>query len=243
MSYEGELLSMSMPRAFNFRQPYAVIVTGDRPNPWGHMLLNTGGIGGTYFHVVGELVAMPRYMTEKGYRRYLKETGKSEIRRIRLFLKRPELAQLKLEQLLRDEWVWVGPVHNCETFVEQIIAAGDGPLLHRGVVSLPSQAGWSAWSCGARDCPTHSGRSHRCPPPSVWFCNRVDPKCPGHEHWNDICPSGKTWTCGAVSCPTHDKQSDQCPKGRAIWKCKRKVPPCEGHTDPDHKCPELGHPR
>jgi hypothetical protein len=43
-------------------------------------------------------------MNETGYRRYLKEEGKREIRRTRVLLKNPEEAQLKLEELLAKKW-------------------------------------------------------------------------------------------------------------------------------------------
>ena len=71
MAYEGEIMhSPPPPHMFDFTRTSAVIVSGDGPNKWGHMLLNTGGVGGMYFQIAG-VIAQPRYMNEAGYKRYL----------------------------------------------------------------------------------------------------------------------------------------------------------------------------
>ena len=236
MAYEGDELNFCPPHMFDFRRTSAVVVSGDGPNKWGHMLLNTGGNGGMYFQVAG-VITRPRFMNEAGYQRYLKETGKSELKRIAVFVPRPEAAQLKLEQVLNESWTWGAVIHNCETLVETIILAGGGPMIHRGLFSLPTQAGWSAWTCGARDCPTHSHKSHHCSV-GVWYCNRVRPTCPGHANYQHFCASGMAWTCGAISCPTHGQKSHRCSPG--VWHCRRRIAPCGRHRSPDHSCPEAG---
>jgi len=236
MAYEGELLNFCPPQMFDFTKASAVIVSGDGPNKWGHMLLNTGGTGGRYFQIVG-VVARPRYMDEAGYQRYLRETGKKEIRRISVFVNNPRASQLKLEQLLNDSWRFGVVVHNCETLVEDIILAGGGPRIHRGFFSLPINAGWSAWNCGARDCPGHSRRDHRCAA-GVWMCNRISPPCPSHRSPTDSCNLGTAWSCGAQSCPSHSAKSHRCATG--VWHCRRTVPPCPGYSRPEHLCAELG---
>jgi hypothetical protein len=236
MAYEGDELNFCPPQMFDFSRASAVIVSGDGPNKWGHMLLNTGGVGGMYFQVAG-VITRPRYMNQAGYERYLRETGKSELRRIPVFIIRPEDSQLKLEQLLNESWTWGAVVHNCETMVEDIIMAGGGPKIHRGLFSLPTEAGWSAWTCAARDCPTHSQKIHHCAN-GVWFCNRLTPPCPGHSSYQHICDSGTVWTCHARSCPGHSQKSHQC--GSGVWTCKRKQPPCPGHSRPEHNCSETG---
>jgi hypothetical protein len=236
MAYEGDELLFCPRDMFDFSKAAAVIVSGDGPNIWGHMLLNTGGSGGVYFQVAG-VVTRPRFMNEAGYQRYLNETGKRELKRIPVFISKPEASQLKLEQLLNEKWRWGAVVHNCETLVEEIIMAGGGPKLHHGLFSLPTQAGWSAWTCGARDCPTHSKRDHRCAA-GVWFCNRVAPPCPSHSSRDHVCSTGTGWTCRATSCPTHRQKSHRCAAG--VWLCRRKTPPCPGHTNPDHSCSEAG---
>lgn len=236
MAYEGEELNFCPPHMFDFTRASAVIVSGDRPNKWGHMLLNTGGVNGMYFQVAG-VIARPRYMNEAGYQRYLKETGKTELKRIPVFITRPEASQLKLEQLLNENWKWGAVVHNCESLVEEIIMAGGGPKIHRGLFSLPTEAGWSAWTCGARNCPTHSQRNHRCAT-GVWVCNRMIPPCPGHSSADHVCSTGTAWTCRAKSCPTHSQKSHRCVAG--VWQCRRKVPPCPGHSSSEHNCSEAG---
>ena len=236
MAYEGDELNFCPANMFDFTRAVAVIVSGDGPNKWGHMLLNTGGVTGMYFQVAG-VITRPRYMNGAGYRRYLSETGKHELRRIPVFITRPEASQLKLEEILNRNWIWGAVIHNCETLVEEIIMAGGGPKIHHGLLSLPTEAGWSAWTCGARDCPTHSQRNHHCAV-GVWWCNRVTPPCPGHSRPDHVCRTGTTWTCHAKSCPTHTQKSDQCRVGVGVWQCRRKVPPCSGHRSPDHNCSE-----
>ena len=237
MAYEGDELNVCPPRMFDFSKAYAVVVSGDWPNKWGHILLNTGGAGGIYFQIGGKFITRPRYMYHFGYQRYLRETGKTELKRISLFIPNPEASQLKLEELLNENWTWGVVLHNCETFIEEIIMAGGGPRIHRGLFSLPAEAGWSAWSCGARDCPTHSRKSHHCAS-GVWFCNRLQPPCPGHCSHHHACDSGVAWTCGAKSCLTHNQKNHRCSVG--FWNCRRKVPPCPGHVSPDHNCSEVG---
>ena len=237
MAYEGELLNFTPPpHMFDFTRASAVIVSGDRPNKWGHMLLNTGGTGGMYFQIAG-VITRPRYMNEAGYRRYLRETRKAELRRIPVFIPHPEAAQERMEELLGEKWVWGGPVHNCETAVEEIIVAGGGPHLRQSLFPLPTRAGWSAWDCGALNCPGHSQPKHRCAS-GIWKCNRVVPPCPGHSQPEQVCTSGTAWTCGARSCPTHSQRTHRCAAG--VWNCRRRVPACPGHSSPDHNCLRTG---
>jgi hypothetical protein len=236
MAYEGDELNFCPSNMFNFSRAFAIIVSGDGPNIWGHMLLNTGGVGGMYFQIAG-VIARPRYMDEAGYQRYLKETGKSELRRMPVFIPYPAASQLKLEQLLNERWTWGVVAHNCETLVERIIMAGGGPQIHQGVFSLPTQAGWSAWTCGARNCPGHRQKSDHCAA-GIWFCSRVRPPCPGHRSHHHVCDSGTAWTCGGITCPTHSHKSHRCNAG--VWHCRRNVPACPGHSSPHHNCSEVG---
>jgi hypothetical protein len=234
VAYEGEELNFCPPQMFDFSNAWAVVVSGDGPNKWGHMLLNTGGSRGMYFQVAGVIVR-PRYMDEAGYKRYLAETGKHEIRRIPTHIPRPKDSQLRLEELLNERWTWGAVVHNCESLVEEIIMAGGGPKLHHGLFSLPTNAPWSAWSCGARNCPNHSDKSHRCAG-GVWWCKRVVPPCPGHSSADHSCATATAWTCGAKLCPSHSQKSHKCATG--VWSCRRKLPACPGHSSAAHSCPE-----
>ena len=109
--------------AFDFRNAYVVVVSGATWNPCGHMIINTGGKAGYYFHVA-EVRGFPRYMREIGYQRYLKDEGKKEIRRTRVVIKYPDASQLKLEQLLAEKWTWFLLPHNCAAFAEEVLQAG-----------------------------------------------------------------------------------------------------------------------
>lgn len=135
MGYEGDELVYC--DIFDFSETWVVVVTGDAPNIYGHMLLNTGGKTGFYFQVIGSLWARPRFMSEAGYRRYLRENGKSELGRVRVNVPNPDAATVKLENVLNNRWTWGVVIHNCETLVEDIIVAGGGPKLHKHWYALP----------------------------------------------------------------------------------------------------------
>jgi len=139
MAYEGEAMTACPAQMFTFGTTYAVVVTGAKANPYGHMLLNTGGPGGVYFQV-SEVYGVPRFMNEPQFQRYLKENDKTIVTVIRLQIPKPKDAQLKLEELLSRKWLWGVVVHNCESFVEEVLVAGGGPKLHRRVLSLPMQS-------------------------------------------------------------------------------------------------------
>lgn len=108
---------------FDFSKSYAVVVSGADWNPCGHLLLNTGGLGGYYFHIA-EFYGYPKYMDETGYKRYLKENGKEELSRIHVPISNPQACMLKLEELLIKKWRWGGVPNNCASFVEEILQAG-----------------------------------------------------------------------------------------------------------------------
>lgn len=112
---------MAIP--FDFANAYAVVVSGASWNPCGHMLLNTGGKAGYYFHVA-EVRGFPRYMNGQGFQRYLKEEKKAELRRTRVPLKDPAAAHRRLEELLAKRWTWFVLPNNCARFVEVVLQAG-----------------------------------------------------------------------------------------------------------------------
>jgi hypothetical protein len=122
--YEGEELNACGIINTDFSQVEAVAVSGDGPNVCGHLLLYNPK-GGIYFHVAG-LRAFPRYMTDGGFKRYLSETGKTELRRRRLDLPNPSGAYIYMESLLAEKWTWGVLPNNCVAFVEEIIKAGGG---------------------------------------------------------------------------------------------------------------------
>ncbi|MCP5449684.1 MAG: hypothetical protein H6972_03815 [Gammaproteobacteria bacterium] len=139
MSYEGELLTQCPNGMYDFSKTYAVLVSGSRFNPYGHMLLNTGGRGGRYFHV-SDLYGRPRTMTESQFQRYLSTNSKTIVSVLRVRIPRPKDSQLKLEQVLSNDWAWGAIIHNCETMVEEIVMAGGGRKLRTGSLPLPMEA-------------------------------------------------------------------------------------------------------
>ncbi len=126
MTYEGVPLNQCPATPFNFSNTYAVVVSGAGPNFCGHLILNVGGMGGKYFHVAG-VRTFPMQMTEDGYRRYLKENGKKELKRFKVTITNPQAAMLKLEQLTSAKWTWGVLPHNCASFVEEVVKAGGSP--------------------------------------------------------------------------------------------------------------------
>lgn len=126
MAYDGEFLDSCGTVDMDCSRVAVVAVSGSGPNVCGHLLIGTG-VGGNmnYFHVA-ELRDYPKYMTPAGFQRYLRENGKSEIRRRILSLPDPNGAMNYLEGLMSRTWTWGVLPNNCVAFVEEIIAAGGG---------------------------------------------------------------------------------------------------------------------
>jgi hypothetical protein len=118
-----------------------IIVSGDGINLCGHALLHASGY---YFHIAG-VYERPRYMSELGYRRYLAESGKTELGRYPRRLTRPAAAYAKLQQLMGARWLWGVLPNNCIVFVEQVLQAGGATnfgLYSNCPVLMLNQAGW-----------------------------------------------------------------------------------------------------
>jgi hypothetical protein len=131
MAYEGEILDMCGIMNPDFSRLSVVVVSGSGPNVCGHMLLYVESGGGYYLHVatgdqLGGVRGYPRYMTESGYRRYLKENNKREIRRLPVSVADPSGAYLHLERLMSERWNWGVLPNNCVAFAEDVISAGGG---------------------------------------------------------------------------------------------------------------------
>lgn len=128
MGYQGEELR-SVPEGLSFSTIYAVIVSGDFPNPCGHALLyipfqrDLSAGGGHYFQIAGGY-RYPHIMNRSGYARYIRENDKTEITRHAVPLGNPGGAQTRLEELVGTEWLWAVLPHNCAAFVEDIARAG-----------------------------------------------------------------------------------------------------------------------
>jgi hypothetical protein len=136
MAYEGEVLNYCPDQMFDFSDTYVVIVSGAKLNPYGHMLLNTGGKSGSFFQV-SDVYGFPRFMNADQFQRYLKENNKSIVTVFPVKITDPEKAEAKLEEVLSRKWAWAVVFHNCEGLVEEIVMAGGGPKLHQGMLLLP----------------------------------------------------------------------------------------------------------
>ncbi|MCB1824649.1 MAG: hypothetical protein KDJ54_08785 [Candidatus Competibacteraceae bacterium] len=126
MAYHGEILDQCGLIEIDCSLIAVVAVSGDGPNVCGHLLLHTGPRRGGYYFHVAELRGQPRYMSESGYQRYLRESGKTEIRRRYLSLPDPQGAMRYLEELMANTWTWLVLPNNCVAFVEEVIKAGGG---------------------------------------------------------------------------------------------------------------------
>lgn len=134
MAYNGEILNACGVIQADFKTTYVIAVSGDGINKCGHLLIYSTGGGGYYFHAVGDPAAsgfkkmrgFPMYMDENGYRRYLKENGKTELKRRYVELTNPAGALQFVETTLSEQWTWAVLPHNCVSFVEGLISAGGG---------------------------------------------------------------------------------------------------------------------
>lgn len=126
MPYHGEILNACGVIDVDFSDVDVVAVSGDGPNVCGHLLIHSSGRqGGYYFHVT-DIRGNPRYMSDSGYRRYLNESGKAELRRLPVNLPKPTDALNYLEGLMAEKWTWLVLPHNCVAFCEEVIRAGGG---------------------------------------------------------------------------------------------------------------------
>lgn len=93
-----------------------------------------------------------------------------------------------------------------------------------------------SWSCGARNCRSHSQPNDTCGS-GTWVCNRLEPPCVGHSSPSDQCSSGRRWTCHASNCPGHSQASHRCgPSRNPRWYCNLERPPCPSHGSHTHRC-------
>lgn len=119
MAYLGTHLHSCHAIPFDWNDTWLVVVSGDGINFCGHALLKAGY---HYFHVHGW--NRPFHLTESGYQRYVKEGGKTELFRRRVFIPNPEGAQRKIESLSANIWYWLAIPSNCVSYVEDVFLAG-----------------------------------------------------------------------------------------------------------------------
>lgn len=128
MGYQGDVLTYC-PGDMDFDTVYAVIVSGDFPNPCGHALLFVPSTTATasdhgYYLQVSEPYGYPKIMSTEGYARYLNENGKTELTRYAVKIDNPEGAYGKLIQLMGKKWAWLLLPNNCAAFVEDVVKGG-----------------------------------------------------------------------------------------------------------------------
>jgi hypothetical protein len=121
--YEGAPMIICPLEERDFQHVCAVIVSGDGVNACGHTLLHISGSWGWYVHISGFYKA-PKFIPESGYKRYLNENGKREIRRWQIKLPNPKGAYDKLHELVQKPWLWGIVAHNCTSFAEEVVQAG-----------------------------------------------------------------------------------------------------------------------
>lgn len=92
---------------------------------WPEMaLLGLGGAAATA--LLRKVVWYPLMMDAAGYRRYMHESGKTELGRLGYTLSNPDAAINRLIELMQQKWAWGAIVHNCASFVEHIVRTGGG---------------------------------------------------------------------------------------------------------------------
>ena len=123
MAYDGQVLYICILEHLKFHRAYAVTVSGGRLNPCGHMIACFDGGRKHYFHIAG-FYSRPKYMDENGYARYLRENGKSELRREVIHLEDIDASVRKIHELLSKPWAWGVLPNNCAHFVEEVFQAG-----------------------------------------------------------------------------------------------------------------------
>ncbi|QBE62364.1 hypothetical protein [Pseudoduganella lutea] len=121
--YNGAQMLVCPVETADFQHTCAVVVSGDGINACGHTLLHIGGHWSWYVHIAG-FYKVPKFMNGDGYKRYLKENGKREIRRWPVKLPNPQGAHDKLHELIEKPWLWGIIANNCASFVEEVVQAG-----------------------------------------------------------------------------------------------------------------------
>ncbi len=110
------------PECFSQGTADVVVVEGDMPNIFGHVLLCGGD---DYFHVAGPGGTSVLTLSSLGYRVYLSNSGKQELTRHVLAIPNPLGAQQRLEyRIANPSWDYHRLTHNCSHFVRDILHAG-----------------------------------------------------------------------------------------------------------------------
>lgn len=125
---DGRILNSSSMELFKYKREFAaVVVTGDGINGCGHMLLNVGGRYGYYVHIAGTR-AYPKLLEWHQYGTYLSGNRKKELFRQTVYVPFADTMMTFIEKSMSELWQWLGPIHNCATFVEKAFYAGGVPM-------------------------------------------------------------------------------------------------------------------
>ncbi len=123
MAYQGESGQHFINfNALSFTTVEVIVVTGI--TPCGHTLLQ---IDGFYFHISG-VYDYPKFMNKIQFARYLRENDKTILFTTRRYFKNKKAALKKLKNLLKEKWSWLVIPHNCMSFAEDIVAAGEDDM-------------------------------------------------------------------------------------------------------------------
>lgn len=96
-------------------------VNGGNFNAWGHSILI---FGNDIFHVDREIYGHPKHLTLQQFKTYLVVNDKELEGIHHVMLGSTNSAIIKLDELLRSKWKWLGPVENCLTFCRAVVKAG-----------------------------------------------------------------------------------------------------------------------
>lgn len=127
MAYIGDQINgKPMPKDLDWSRTEIVLVSGDTWNPCGHVLLSVGGGFGHYFqYTTASVYGYATYIdSESNFQRYLLENKKSELSRKKLTIPDSKKAEERLTKLMNNKWAYGLVVHNCATFVEEVVKAG-----------------------------------------------------------------------------------------------------------------------
>lgn len=120
--YQGRHINMCVKNAFVRGRVEVIIVNGTFPNYCGHALLNVQGYG--IVHISG-MFKKPYFLAHfEEFHRYLRDNNKTVLDRYNFVLPNPDGASRRFYQLTYEPWRWLGLVHNCATFIRDILAAG-----------------------------------------------------------------------------------------------------------------------
>ena len=132
--YTGKIYCNGIPREEmrHYVEPRLIILKNDnnKLNPFGHAILQFGPPGGVVRRVhINALNWYPEHMNEREFEHYLEKNSNNKVAyEIKMDCPNVEAMWKKLDELSKNCWLWGGGHHNCLTFCQDIIEAGQKPL-------------------------------------------------------------------------------------------------------------------